>query len=108
MENIAYLPLGSIVILRGGVKKMMIISRGLAAKINGTEKFFDYGGVYYPEGLSGDEIAYFNHDGVIKVVFEGFSDEDNQIMVDAINEFREKRGLEQGDPYELNKEKGVG
>lgn len=107
MEKTEYLPLGSIVILKGGVKKVMIIARGLAAKIKGEEKFFDYGGVQYPEGLSGEEIAYFNHDGVKKTIFEGYSDEDNKMMVEAIQEYKEKRGLTKGDPYELNKEKGL-
>ena len=101
-----YLPLGSVVRLKGGVKKLMIIARGLAVKLDGEEKFFDYGGGQYPEGLSGDEIAYFNHDGILKTVFEGYSDEDDKIMVEAINEFRDKRGLEKGDPYQMNKEKG--
>lgn len=107
MKRTEYLPLGSIVILKGGVKKLMIIARGLAVKMNGEEKFFDYGGVPYPEGLSGDKAAYFNHDGIVKTVFEGYSDEDNIMMINAINEYREKRGLAQGDPYELNKINGA-
>lgn len=107
MKHTDYLPLGSIVILKGGVKKLMIIARGLAVKIDGEEKFFDYGGVPYPEGLSGDRAAYFNHDGIVKIVFEGYKDDDDQMMINAINEFREERGLETGDPYKLNMEKGA-
>jgi len=102
MEKTNYLPLGSIVILKGGVKKLMIISRGMAVKINNEEQFFDYGGVHYPEGLIGEQVAYFNHDGIVKTVHEGYSDDDDKMMVDAINEFREKRGLKKGDPYEIN------
>lgn len=45
--------------------------------------------------------------GVKKTIFEGYSDEDNKMMVEAIQEYKEKRGLTKGDPYELNKEKGL-
>lgn len=103
MSKIDYLPLGSIVILKGGVKKLMIISRGLVVKLNDEEQFFDYGGVHYPEGLMGEQIAYFNHDGVIKIVYNGYSDDDDKMMVGAINEFRDIKGIKKGDPYELNK-----
>lgn len=103
MEKTNYLPLGSVVVLKGGVKKLMIISRGLAVKLNGEEQFFDYGGVQYPEGLVGEQIAYFNHDGIVKTVYEGYSDDDDKMMVEAINEFREERGLKKGNPYEINK-----
>lgn len=106
MVKTEYLPLGSIVLLKGGVKKLMVIARGLVVKINGEEKFFDYGGVQYPEGLSGDQIAYFNQEGVVKVMHEGYKDEDDKIIVEAINEYREKRGIEKGNPYELKSEKG--
>lgn len=105
MQKTDYLPLGSVVILKGGVKKLMIISRGLAVKLNGEEQFFDYGGVQYPEGLIGEQIAYFNHNGIVKTVYEGYSDDDDKMMVDAINEFREIRGLKKGDPYEMHKSK---
>ena len=104
MDRTEYLPLGSVVILNGGVKKLMIIARGLVVKIEGKEKFFDYGGINYPEGLTGDKIAYFNHNGIAKKIFEGYSDDDNKIVGDAINNFVNQRKLEKGDPYELNKE----
>ena len=105
MARTEYLPLGSIVILKGGVKKLMIIARGLAASFNGEEKYYDYGGVQYPEGLVGEEIAYFNQEGIKKTVYEGYKDEDDKIMVDVINEFREERGLEKGDPTKINRER---
>ena len=37
MKQTEYLPLGSIVVLKGGVKKLMIIARGLAVKIDGVD-----------------------------------------------------------------------
>ncbi len=48
-ENIEFLPLGSIVQLKGGVKKIMIIARGAFAVVKGEKRYFDYGACTYPE-----------------------------------------------------------
>jgi len=104
MEKLEYHPLGTIVIIRGGVKKMMIIARGLATEINGATKVFDYAGCLYPEGLIGDQLMYFNHADVAKVVFEGFNDEDNVMMVENINQWFENTPFERGNPLELNQQ----
>lgn len=90
MEKIEYLPLGSIVYLKEGTKKLIVIARGLLVK-NGDEfVYFDYGGVPYPEGLQGDKMAYFQHDAITKVIFKGFSDYDDEVTVEKINNFVEK------------------
>lgn len=106
MEKIEYLPLGSIVLLEGGIKKLVIVSRGVAVNIKEGIKFFDYGGAQYPEGIIGDQIAYFNHEGISKVIFKGYSDEDDKVIVENINKYAEKSRLEKGDPYEINGMKG--
>ena len=59
-----FLPLGSIVLLKGGIQKILIISRALKVRNGNEEYFFDYGGVTYPEGLVGDQMAYFNADKI--------------------------------------------
>ncbi|MGN0533083.1 MAG: DUF4176 domain-containing protein [Eubacterium sp.] len=89
MERIDYLPLGSVVYLNEGNKKVLIIARGLIAKNGDGHIFFDYGGVPYPEGLVDDQMAYFQHDSISKVVFKGFSDMDDEATVDKINAFAE-------------------
>lgn len=61
MEAINFLPLGSIVSVKGNPKKILIIARGLATNFKGKTYYFDYGGCTYPEGLIGDAVAYFNH-----------------------------------------------
>ena len=38
----------------------------------------------YPQGLTGDQLAYFNHDAVRALNFIGCNDEDNQVLVDAL------------------------
>ena len=103
MAKTDYLPLGSIVLLESGIKKLMIIARGLTVKLNGEEKFFDYGGVQYPEGLSGDQLAYFNHDGISKVVFNGYSDDDDKVIVNNINQFVLINNIKKADVEELRK-----
>ncbi len=87
MEQDTYLPLGSIVLLKGGAQKVLIIARALNVRNGDKTFFFDYGGVPYPEGLVSDQIAYFNKDSVGRVVFEGFRDADDENMVDNINAY---------------------
>lgn len=107
MAKTDYLPLGSIVLLESGIKKLMIIARGLTVKLNGEEKFFDYGGVQYPEGLSGDQMAYFNHDGIAKVIFNGYSDDDDKVIVDNINKFVLINNVKKADVEKLREEQGT-
>lgn len=87
MEKIDYLPLGSVVYLNGGTKKVLIISRAINVANGGKRYFFDYGGVLYPEGVTGDQMAYFNHSDVIEVAFRGYDDAENKGMTEAINRF---------------------
>ncbi len=84
-EKIDYLPLGSIVILKGSVQKIVINSRGLVTVATVPATFFDYGGSVYPQGIIGDQILYFNHRDIDKIVFKGYSDEDDKMMIDNIN-----------------------
>ena len=87
MEKIDYIPLGSVVYLKGGVKKLLIVARAINVANGGKQYFFDYGGVLYPEGITGDQMAYFNHEDVSSVFFRGCDDEENKGMNEAINKF---------------------
>lgn len=87
MEEKKILPLGSVVYLKEGNKKLLIVARGLVAKKGEGHIYFDYGGVPYPEGLMDDKMAYFQHEAVTKVVFEGYSDLDDEATVEKINLF---------------------
>lgn len=90
MKNVNYIPLGSIVQLEGGTQKLMVVARGLNMKRGGKEVFFDYGAVQYPQGLTGDQLAYFNHDAIRALLFIGCNDMDNQTVVAALNSYIEK------------------
>lgn len=85
MEEIKFLPIGSIVVLKGGIQKIMIVSRAVNVKTPEGEKYFDYGGCIYPIGLINDKVAYFKKEDILKVIFEGYSDSDNDIMIENIN-----------------------
>ena len=100
---VEYLPLGSIVLLQGGTQKALIIGRGLILFDGSENIFFDYGAVTYPEGLMGDQVVYFNHDKIGKVVFKGYSDIDDENAVDNIHRYlAEHPDLKKGDPASWN------
>lgn len=80
-EARGFLPLGSVVILKGSVKKLLIVSRG--SIVEGD--FFDYGAFMYPEGMIDTNIAYFNHDDILKIVHEGYTDDDNDLVLEILN-----------------------
>jgi hypothetical protein len=107
MGAIEYLPLGSVVVIRGSVRKTMVIARGLAAEFGSETSMFDYAGCLYPEGLMGDQLAYFNHADIGQVVFEGFSDDDDALMVKNIQAWAEGVPYRRADPEEINRRAGV-
>ena len=103
MANIEFLPLGSIVLLKGGVRKVLIIGRGLNVKKDDETYFFDYGGVLYPDGLTGDQMVYFNADGISKVYFQGYQDDDNDIVLENLNNYLlEHPDVKRADPEKWN------
>ncbi|HJC74312.1 MAG TPA: DUF4176 domain-containing protein [Candidatus Mediterraneibacter faecavium] len=104
-ERIEYLPLGSIVILRGGVQKIVINARGLVTATTTPAGYFDYGGSLYPQGIIGDQILYFNHKDIAKIVFTGYTDDDDKMMVDNINEWYENSEFERIDTEEWNRQR---
>jgi len=74
MEKV--LPIGSIVYLRDGSQKLMILNRGPQIELDGGVQLFDYSACVYPVGLVADQIFYFNAENIDRVLFEGFSDND--------------------------------
>lgn len=105
-EQTQYLPLGSIVHVSGGIRKYLIVARGLQVKVNGEDKFFDYGACVYPEGMAGDRLMYFQHANISSVVFQGFSDEDNELMVKNIQEAVKSRNIRHADVKQIKQHMG--
>ena len=90
MDKIDYVPLGSVIYLNGGSKKLLVVARAINVQNGGKQYYFDYGGVLYPEGITGDKMAYFNHSDISRVVFSGYNDDENQVMSDNINRYLEQ------------------
>lgn len=74
---------GSIVLLKGGNKRLMIYGRKQLVTGEGNEDksnentMYDYLGVPYPEGYINQEYTYvFNHSDIIDIVFHGYEDEE--------------------------------
>ena len=93
-----FLALGSVVIVKGSTKKLMVISRAIAIPQNEGTRYYDYGACLYPEGLLGDQLAYFNHDAIQKVVFEGYENEENELILETLKENLSKVSIKKGDP----------
>lgn len=91
------LPIGSIVYLKEGSSKLMILNRGpiLPSEEADSEGImYDYSGCFYPQGLDPNNVFYFNEENIDKVVFEGFKDEEEErfqeIYDDMIENNKEK------------------
>lgn len=66
------LPLGSVVMLEGDEKKVMITGR-VQIHPDG-ETVYEYSGCYYPEGIVSDKLKYFNTRDIKTAFFIGFQD----------------------------------
>lgn len=70
-----FLPTGSVVLLSGAVKKVMICGR-LQTEVESGE-VYDYSACYYPEGIINPrELFLFNNDQIEKVFYIGYQDEE--------------------------------
>ena len=73
-----YLPLGTIVKLKSGPKKVMITGFCLYDNDN-SHTLYDYCGCMYPEGmLSNRETNLFNHEDISEIVHLGLSNEEDK------------------------------
>lgn len=70
-----YLPLGSVVLLKGGDKRVMIYGRRQEALADAA--VWDYIACLYPEGNLSEEYTYlFNHDQIERVFFIGYQEDE--------------------------------
>lgn len=75
------LPIGTIVYLKEGRQKLMILNRGVTIEQDGESILFDYSAAFYPAGLNPEQLFYFNSDDVDEVVYKGYSDEEEERFV---------------------------
>ncbi|MFR5856879.1 MAG: DUF4176 domain-containing protein [Bacilli bacterium] len=74
-----YLPIGSIVSIKG-INKNIMITGYYALKYQNVVKMFDYEGISYPEGVLLDNKYVFNHSEITNVLFEGYKDDAYNVL----------------------------
>ena len=86
MKKDKYLPLGTVVMLKNGSKRVMVIGFCMEAKKENETARFDYAGCLYPEGIVDSEhFLLFNHDQIDKVYNEAFTDEEDATFREALS-----------------------
>lgn len=78
MNTEKFLPIGTVVMLNGGSKRVMITGFcTIASDDNST--MYDYCGCLYPEGVvSSDKNLLFNHNQIAKIFALGYSDDEEK------------------------------
>ena len=70
-----FLPIGSVVLLKGAEKKVMVCGRLQVQP--GDNKVYDYSGCMYPEGILDTKQMYlFDNEDIDKLYYVGMQDED--------------------------------
>ena len=80
-----FLPIGTVVMLKGGTKRVMIagfcaVENGENEEENAERKIWDYSGCLYPEGfLQSNQTCLFDHDQIEEIYHLGLgADEDDE------------------------------
>lgn len=74
------LPIGSVVRLYNGEKKLMILSRFPLYNSEGTLGYFEYSATVYPMGKVEEEVYFFNHENIEETYFVGYIDKEEEGM----------------------------
>ena len=84
------LPIGSVVALKGNIKKLMITGIKIA-KEDEPEIYYDYMGVFFPEGYVGNNSNFlFNHSDINDIVFYGYDNPERQSFIEFMEESYKK------------------
>ena len=72
------LPIGSVVLLNNGTKKVMITGF-YSAPANDNSKVYDYCGCLFPEGVvSSEQNLLFDHNQIMRVYYMGYTSEEEK------------------------------
>ena len=81
-----FLPIGTVVLLKGGTKRMMITGYCMASPQK-PDVIFDYAGCVFPEGFILDnKVGLFNHDEIERIDHMGLSDDEQKAFVSKLKE----------------------
>ena len=91
-----FLPIGSVVLLEGGNKRIMICGRIQAQA--GSDIIYDFAACYYPEGIVDPKsMFFFNRDAIETVYFRGYEDQDEldyrHDVLDQLGELEIRDGM---------------
>ncbi|MCC8026254.1 MAG: DUF4176 domain-containing protein [Clostridium sp.] len=85
------LPIGSVVLLKGAAKRLMILGY-CRYKAEDQTKVYDYCGCTYPEGfVSPDQTAVFDHDQIDQIFALGFQNDEQIAFRGRLKDLLEKR-----------------
>lgn len=95
------LPIGTILYLKEGSQKLMILNRGCTLNHEGESLFFDYSASLYPVGFSPEKLFYFNSDDIDRVVFEGYRDEEEERFIELYEKWvsQNEQNLKRGNTH---------
>lgn len=90
------LPLGTLVYLEDGTKKIMVLGRGAVYEDpeSGEDVYFDYMGCPYPEGIDPENGIFFNEDNVDDIIYNGYSDEEEKRFMKLYKDWEEGLSIE--------------
>lgn len=89
MNNVGekFLPLGTVVMLKGASKRLMITGFCTMAAEDAESVMYDYSGCMYPEGMiSSDQNALFNHDQIERIFHMGLVDQEEKDFKFKLNQ----------------------
>lgn len=72
------LPIGSVVQLKNGNVKLMILNRAPLYNSEGVIGYFDYSACIYPTGKLDAGLYFFNRENIEEIYFEGYKDEQEE------------------------------
>lgn len=79
-----YLPIGTVVLLKGGTKKVMINGYCAVAEDN-KNKIYDYRGCPFPEGvIESNGVALFDHSQINEIIHMGFKNAESIDLSDKL------------------------
>lgn len=85
-----FLPIGTVVMLKGGSKRTMITGFCVTAEEN-KDKMFDYSGCIYPEGvISSKQVLLFDHNQIENVYHIGLIDDEEKQFKQKLSELINK------------------
>lgn len=86
MKEKDILNVGSVVQLVGNTKPLMVVCRAIFVGDSNDQVFYDYGAVLYPEGMYDENMIYFYHDSIAKVLSSPPDDEKEEELKKMIFE----------------------